>query len=71
MFVLTFEDQLTKLKRLNLENNLLTKVNLNGLQSLEFLTLAQNRLETLEGVSDLKKIVYLDLNGNRIGSKIL
>jgi hypothetical protein len=60
---------LNKLKRLWIENNLLKHVSLNGLVNLEFLSLTYNRLEAVPDLSDLKKLIYLDLTGNQIKSK--
>lgn len=57
---------LNKLKRLWIDNNLLCNVVFKGLQSLELLSLSQNRLEQLNDAADLKKLINLDLSGNRI-----
>jgi Leucine-rich repeat (LRR) protein len=57
---------LTKLKRLWIDNNLLCNIIFKGLASLEFLSLSQNRIEHLAGLADVKKLVYLDLSGNRL-----
>lgn len=59
---------LSKLKRIYLDNNLLCNVALNGLVNLELLSLSQNRMEQLTDLSDLKKLVFLDLSGNRLNS---
>jgi Leucine-rich repeat (LRR) protein len=57
---------LTKLKSLNLAKNAIGRVSFQGLQSLEYLSLNNNRIEHLPDMSDLKKLVYLDLSQNRI-----
>lgn len=59
---------LNKLKRLWIDNNLLCNVVFKGLQSLELLSLSQNRLEQLNDAADLKKLINLDLSGNRINN---
>lgn len=62
---------LSKLKRLWLDNNLLCDIVFKGLLSLEYLSLSQNRIEHLNDMSDLKKLVYLDLSGNRLTGLII
>lgn len=57
---------LSKLKRLELQNNSIATALLRGLKSLESLSLANNRLEALPDFSDQEELVYLDLSGNRI-----
>lgn len=57
---------LSKLKRVNFENNELASIYLKGLSGLEYLSLANNRLEKIFDCVDLKKLVYLDLGGNRL-----
>jgi hypothetical protein len=57
---------LTKLKRLILEKNTIARLSLQGLQNLEYLSLSNNHIEHLPDMSDLKKLVYLDLSQNRI-----
>lgn len=57
---------LSKLKRLELNNNSLATVNLRGLKGLETINLANNRLEAVPDLSDQEELVYLDLSGNRI-----
>lgn len=57
---------LSKLKRLELQNNSISTALLRGLKSLESLSLANNRLEAVPDFSDQEELVYLDLSGNRI-----
>lgn len=56
----------TKLKRLELNNNSLSSVNLHGLKGLEAVSLAANRLGSVPDLTDQEELVYLDLSGNRI-----
>ena len=59
---------LSKLKRLELNNNSISAVHLKGLKSLEALSLAQNRVEAIPDFTDQEELEYLDLSGNRITS---
>lgn len=67
---LTKISHLTRLKRLWLDDNLLCNIVFRGLSSLESLSISQNRVEKLNDMSDLKKLVYLDLSGNRLNGMI-
>jgi Leucine-rich repeat (LRR) protein len=62
----TNAQHLTKLKRLILSKNTISHLSLQGLHSLEYLSLSHNRIEHLPDMSDLKKLIYLDLSHNRL-----
>eukprot|EP01132_Coremiostelium_polycephalum_P005988 gene5988-7460_t len=58
---------LTKLKRLILDKNNLVEVSLQGLSSLVYLGLCNNRLDHLsDSLADCKKLLNIDLSGNRL-----
>ena len=57
---------LNKLKRLVIDRNALCDVQFKGLSSLITLSLADNRLNYLNDMSDLKKLIYLNLAGNKL-----
>eukprot|EP01114_Cavostelium_apophysatum_P006715 TRINITY_DN1814_c0_g1_i4.p1 TRINITY_DN1814_c0_g1~~TRINITY_DN1814_c0_g1_i4.p1 ORF type:complete len:1627 (-),score=534.96 TRINITY_DN1814_c0_g1_i4:46-4926(-) len=57
---------LSKMKRLWIDNNLLCNIVFKGMSALEYLSLSQNRIENLNDMADLKKLVNLDLSGNRL-----
>ncbi|KAF2075579.1 hypothetical protein CYY_003122 [Polysphondylium violaceum] len=57
---------LTKLKRLILHKNNLVDVSLVGLSSLVYLGCCNNRLDHLSDLGDCKKLINIDLSGNRL-----
>eukprot|EP00727_Mastigamoeba_balamuthi_P007083 m51a1_g2996 putative leucine-rich repeat-containing protein (1494) ;mRNA; r:756253-761961 len=59
---------LGKLRLLYADRNVISSVTFRGLVELELLSLKQNRMETLNDMSDLKKLVNLDLSHNRLGA---
>jgi serine/threonine protein kinase len=59
---------LSKLKRLELNNNSISTALLRGMKSLEALSLASNRLDAVPDFTDQEELEYLDLSGNRITS---
>ena len=63
-------EHLSKLKALIIDNNSLQHVQFKGLTSLTTLSLANNQLNYLNDMSDLKSIVYLNLSGNRLEGKL-
>ncbi|MDP2438419.1 MAG: leucine-rich repeat protein, partial [archaeon] len=63
---LTSLNRFSKLKRLVVENNLLTTIEVAGLVSLEYLSLEGNQLVSLFNLVDLKKLVHLNLANNKI-----
>jgi Leucine rich repeat len=59
---------LTKLRRLVLDKNRLESVDLSNLGGLEKLSLADNRLQSVPSLTDLRKLVNLDMSGNQVSS---
>jgi Leucine-rich repeat (LRR) protein len=59
---------LSHMKRLFLGQNSLVDVSYRGLKSCVQITLNDNRVEHLTDMTDLQKLEYLDLSGNRLTS---
>jgi len=59
-------EHLSKLKSLIVDHNSLLDIQFKGLSSLTTLSLANNQLNYLNDMSDLKNLVYLDLSGNKL-----
>ncbi|ELR18987.1 Armadillo/betacatenin-like repeat domain containing protein [Acanthamoeba castellanii str. Neff] len=59
-------EHLSKLKRLIIDRNALCDIQFKGLASLVTLSLADNRLNYLNDMGDLRKLVNLNLSGNKL-----
>ncbi|EGC39871.1 hypothetical protein DICPUDRAFT_147302 [Dictyostelium purpureum] len=60
---------LTKLKRLVLNRNNLIEFSIQGLSSLVYLGLCNNRLDRISDMSECKKLTNIDLSGNRMSGE--
>lgn len=66
----TMAPHLTKCKRLFLNDNRISEITYRGMKNVVQLDLQHNRIEHLEDMSDLHKLTYLDLSGNRVTSTL-
>lgn len=66
-----YASHLTKLQKLCLSKNSISKLNLKGLCSLEHLYLDNNRIHNLSILNGLENLVYLNLSNNKIKSIII
>jgi Leucine-rich repeat (LRR) protein len=59
---------LTKLKRLNLDGNRIGEIDIRGLNGLQFMSLRNNKINSLAPFSSLTHLVHLNVSGNPIQS---